>query len=245
MNNNEDRQRALAWRDLQLKFLKETTEDFDYALWLSRLDRSDFDKTAIIIDENQEKRPKGPDCRKGVEKMIEFCQNSSGYENYLILDSDAFPVRKGWQDLLLQKMGGKKYASPVRTELLDTFASHCAIFIKGEHIHDNYPIAPSHNYHNLFGDKVIELGTSLPFDRKDHFPLIRTNKFNLHFLLGAIYYDVFYHHGGGSRKPKTRTCSYHDHIYNPKDIWGIEQDIFDRLQKDPWKLIRLLQQGNV
>jgi hypothetical protein len=245
MNNNQDRQRALVWRDLQLLFLKRTTDDFDYALWLSRLDRSDFEKTAIIIGENHEERPKGIDCRIGVETMLHFCKNSPGYEAYLILDSDAFPVRKNWRDLLLCKMGDKKYASPVRTELLDTFASHCAIFIKAEHIHDSYPISPSEDYHNLKGDKVIELGTAMPLNREDHFPLIRTNKYNMHFLLGAIYFDMFFHHGGGSRKPVTRTCVYHDHIYDPNDLCRIEADMFDRLQTDPVGYIELLQHGNV
>src|SRR5262249_8957286 len=145
-----------------------------------------------------------------LKTLLEYAR-SRPYAHYLILDSDAFPVRRGWLDWLLRKMGECRFAAPVRCENLDTFPHPCALFIKVEAIGDEFDFSPGFAYRNLLREPVLDTATGL---NRDHwFPLVRTNRLNVHPVLAALYYDLFYHHGAGSRQGLLRSVKqgYYEH----------------------------------
>jgi hypothetical protein len=229
-------QREGFWCACQQRFIAATTDDYDHAVYLNRSDRQLF-PGAIIVGENH-----GPhtvlEAQKTLRALLEFAR-SHPYAYYLILDSDAFPVRRGWLPLLLQKMGARRFAAPVRYENLDTFPHPCALFIKGEAITDAFDFAPSFQYRNLLGEPALDLGSALP--REHWFPLIRSNRCNVHPVLAAVYYDVFYHHGGGSRRVFLRSVmqGYYEHLVGDAD--AEEKQAFAALQQDPEGFIRRLR----
>ena len=83
------------WLDLQLKFLKATTEDFDHVtvLW-KRQTSTFFSKTNVI--EPQTKYTLSEAHLKGFEYLVYyFTERMEEFEYFLILDSDAFPIKTG------------------------------------------------------------------------------------------------------------------------------------------------------
>ena len=66
------------------------------------------------------------------------------------------------------------------------------------------------------------------------FPLLRTNRRNPNLLAAGIYYDIFYHHGCGSRPFYMRTMSYYNEI--GIDSEKLKKQLFD----DPDKFIKWL-----
>jgi hypothetical protein len=223
------------WSRLQRRFIDATTTDYDFAVYLNRVDPQLFPR-ATIIGENQ--RTRGPlESVTSIEQLLAFAR-ANPYENYLILDSDAFPVRPDWLNFLLQRMGSYKYAAPIRFENLDTFPHPCAFFIKGEAIHDPLDFTPTFHYRNLLGERIFELGTGV--NTQHLFPLLRSNQYNPHPILAGLYYDLFYHHGAGSRKVYLRSfmSGYYSHLAVADDA---EDKIFCALNRDPDQFIARLR----
>ena len=165
------------------------------------------------------------------------------YENYLILDSDCWPVRKGWLELLLKKMGQFPFAAPYRIENLDLFPHPSAFFIKGQHIRDNRLDFQRDGLflNNLLNISIADVGSSVPASAV--FPLIRSNRKNPHPVFSAIYYDIFYHHGCGSRVKRTRTdeFNYYGHMISFEESIRKEEELYDLLVKNPRSFIETLR----
>src|SRR5262245_10528721 len=106
-------QREAFWCHLQQRFIASTTDDYDYAVYLNRVDRGLF-PSALIVGENNGPRT-SLETQITLKSLLEYAR-SRPYAHYLILDSDAFPVRRGWVELLLNKMGECRFAAPVRYE---------------------------------------------------------------------------------------------------------------------------------
>src|SRR4051812_38138190 len=91
--NDSDYQKQLL--DLQLRFLHKTTNDFDHLVVSSRnLSCSYFEsKTSVrIIGDTTLKT--GEAHLAGLRLLIEeFRKVQDKYQNFLILDSDAFPIK--------------------------------------------------------------------------------------------------------------------------------------------------------
>jgi hypothetical protein len=229
-------QREAFWCHLQQRFIASTTHDYDYAVYLNRVDRGLF-PSALIVGENNGPRT-SLETQITLKSLLEYAR-SRPYAHYLILDSDAFPVRRGWVELLVKKMGECRFAAPVRFENLDTFPHPCALFIKREAIGDHFDFAPSFDYHDLLRQPVLDVGTAIKRDRC--FPLVRTNRINVHPILAGLYYDVFYHHGGGSRRALLRSVfhGYYDHLVSDEET--AEKRTFAELQQDPEGFINRLR----
>jgi hypothetical protein len=229
--------RNATWARLQRQFIETTTADYDYAVYLNRTERTLFDH-AIIIGENSQPISHLETLRTLNERLV-FAR-ANPYENYLILDSDAFPVREGWLELLLERMGPRRFAAPVRFENLDTFPHQCALFIKGEAINDPFEFTPEMRYQNLLKERHLEVSTGLSMEQC--FPLVRTNRYNVHPILAGVYYDMFYHHGAGSRRAYLRpmmSSGYYDHLV--PDHLDQEEPLFQELAKDPVAFIARLR----
>ena len=154
------------------------------------------------------------------------------YKRYLVLDSDCFPIREGWMELLDTAMArfGKKFAAPARTENLHVFPHPCAVYTSDPALLQ-FSIVESRN---LLGGAFTENQCSAPAEA--WLPLLRTNQRQRHPLLAAIYYDCFYHHGCGSRAFRLRpvTTEYYEHIL---PYYGDPDALIEELLANPQRFV--------
>lgn len=129
--------------------------------------------------------------------------NAQNDDILIFLDSDAFPVRSGW-DLIVSKMLTKTPVVAIRrSENWDALSEknedhpHCSFIATTKAFWEANKMA--HDDSNKccgwnIGEKLKQLGYR-------YTALERTNAVNLHPLMFGIYGDIIYHHGGGSRLP--------------------------------------------
>jgi hypothetical protein len=220
-NDNPDQQ---LWLDLQLKFLRATTVDFDHIVVLSDGLTNDYfeSKTKVLVPENTQ--PKASEAHfLGLNRLTQyFLQHQDQYENFLYMDADAFPIKQNWLGALLKKMQpeervdyqtgafltnkskGRHYdiAAVLRSENLESRLHASVLFVKTQALHNiSFELG-------IAGDDLAgnpESDVFIPAYQRDlrrlAFPLIRTNKNNVHPLACGIYFDMFYHHACGSGRP--------------------------------------------
>lgn len=205
------------WLDLQLKFLKATTANFDhYALV--------FDKKSTYFDDRTNVIPCGPEGKRvrnsqahiaGLKHVLATFKGKNQYDYFLFLDSDAFPIRINWIDLLTQRMANSfEIAVPIRFENLEQRLHASILFCK--------PSALSHlsfASRNIGSDLLqgsendVTIGDYQDKRRRQAYILMRSNKFSVNPLLCGVYSDMFYHHCCGSgRNYNMRARTYWDHI---------------------------------
>jgi hypothetical protein len=218
----KDDEKQREWLKLQLCFLKATTDLFDHVtvVWGGIKDTDFPDGTTTVQPEVDFG---GYDAhRKGLGYLLHvFRQYQDSYDHFLFLDSDAFPIKKGWVHHLIERMSeypnfddegvvlptttGRHFdiAIPVRAENLETRLHSSILFVKKEalpHISFEYAPVPRGD---LCGD--LEADLHLPEYETDRrhlaYPLMRSNQWNVHPLACGVYYDMFYHHCCGSGRP--------------------------------------------
>ena len=209
------------WLDLQLSFLKATTQDFDHiALLYSPVDSDYFSSRTETIriapftsDSSSVAHATGLRILNNA-----FQSRRKIYKHFLFLDSDAFPIRDDWQSILLNKMEHHTVAMPVRTEDLET-RPHASILFAKDDILDSLDFKVGVSGKDLIGNIESDiLAGKFQRERDEIFTLIRSNKFNIHPALCGIYYDCFYHHCCGSgRAYNLRSRDYWDVVCD-KDI---------------------------
>jgi hypothetical protein len=216
-------------------------------------------KTTIKTTVNYARKLMGPrtvesEHTRGLNAVLDYFRQHPGYENYLILDSDAFPFQDGWLEKLLGWMKGgagmqeKYFAAAVRTENLDTFPHPCVFFVRGSFLAKaSFDFrGRAHAPHiNLLGDPLADVGSAIsPMHEGRHvmLPLLRTNAWNPHPVLGAIYGGMFYHHGAGSRELSIRiiNAGYFDHFIPRAAHSAVEAELYAELCADPDRLMRKL-----
>lgn len=215
--NDSDQQ--LKWLELQLKALENTTENWDHVVVLSEgIQTNNFDgKTEIIVPEDKTLKYSDAHCR-GLNLLRDyFFSFRSDYEYFLFLDSDAFPIRKNWIATLVNKMKSSdqfnqngystgvtynrnyEVASIIRSENLETRLHASVLFVPSLYL-DKIKFENGKSGSDLLCN--IESDIYIPqyqfISRCTAFPLIRTNKTNVHHLACGVYYDMFYHHACGS-----------------------------------------------
>ena len=124
----------------------------------------------------------------------------------IVMDSDAFPIKEGWFEILLDSISSNKYqlAGVWRDELSEAITPYihpsCMCFSTKFVLENNLKLdffglnnkEVKHDTLSSFTDKANELNFSL-------LKWKRSNKNNFHRLMGGIYGDFIYHHGAGSR----------------------------------------------
>lgn len=210
------------WFDTQLKFLKATTKDFDYIIVNNNCSPNLFKGATHILSG-------GGNHQSGLQKIKKFF-NSKHYKYGLILDSDAFPISTQW----FEHLKGHEIASVVRFENLDSFPHPCVLWFKKSSI-DRIKFEYQH-VKNLVNYECEELVVAI---KDGFFPLLRTNVWNPHPILCAIYYDCFYHHGAGSRPNRFRAITrakYYKRYQKPPIL-------FESLARDGKQFISNLRFG--
>ncbi|QXP84577.1 sulfotransferase domain-containing protein [Methylococcus sp. Mc7] len=126
--------------------------------------------------------------------------------NYIVtIDSDTFPLDPSWLEQLIRALHGNVVLSGIwRDELSKAITPYihpsCLAttidFIRLHNIRFDF-IAP--NTQNEIHDTLSVLTETAQRYNYETFKLVRSNKKNIHRLIGGIYGGIVYHHGAGSR----------------------------------------------
>jgi hypothetical protein len=212
----------LRWLDLQLRFLKATTPIFDHVTFLYGEKRSEFEERTTII-QDPHPRPSAIDCDnikgasadhiRGLNALATyFKKHQNQYNHFLFLDSDAFPIRCGWLPTLRARMNKYRVGIPIRFENMETRFHSSILFINQKATLPRIEFSASHKLGRLDLLSRPECDVVVPaLENRGRFivyPLLRSNKLEIHKLLCGVYYDMFYHHGCGCRKLHMRGVNY-------------------------------------
>lgn len=242
-------ERTSFWYKLQIEFLKKTVKNFRHVVCVNgHMDHGLFSESKVITASNEhccnaiDGLDQSKNHFKGLSALVNYFRNSRS-EDYLILDSDCFPVMESWHDCLKSKMGDLKFAAPYRVENLDCFPHPCAFFIRGKHVHDEELNFVPSEVRSLIGKDVKDVGCGIPTD--NCYPLIRSNFVNLHPVFSAIYNHMFYHHGCGSRSLLTRSIlhGYFDHYLDEDFHLYKMENLINQLEDNSQGFIDLLMRG--
>ena len=224
------------WLTLQERFLRKTTKNYDYAVFLNSVSNPEnFDHLKVIgsLNAGVVEAP----CLNhlyGLQQIVEYCR-SNKYDRYLILDSDAFPINAEWQDIDCD------LAAVVRYENLDLFPHPSAMFFSHKVLDDMNFISvdelPSEKAF-MWAEGVHKDPTlDIPF-----YPLVRSNVWNPHPVMAGVYHDMFFHMGAGSRFPVLRASlrKYHRQYLDDRAIC---KAIYNELKEDAEGYINKLRFG--
>jgi hypothetical protein len=238
------------WYELQLKFIQKTTKNFKHIVFLNGNCDEDHFSQSEIVGRNEGEFGKTPGLTQtyshsiGLECIIRYFRNYQA-DNYLILDSDCFPIMQNWDSILLNKMEldyNPDFASPVRFEQLELFPHPCAVFIKGSSMQKEYfdNIVKIARVKNLLQTNMQDNSCGMPIEKC--YPLLKSNVVSPHPVFAIIYNHLFYHHGSGARFPKTRaiTQGYFDHYISQKAHAVRHKMLFEKLFENPDEFIHWL-----
>ncbi len=204
------------WRTLQRKFVGETAGDHHYGVIVNGGDAGLYPECVSALPDTVSHR-QAIDVALGL-----FRENEGKFDNFLLLDSDCWPVRRDWQRVAAGLMGADYlYAATVRIENFDLFPHPSAVLMKRGFLKSaNFGFSRGPN---LLGLEVSDVGAAMPREldgKQIWYPLIKTNKVAPHPLYASVYGDLFYHHCAGSRGIGFRANSFgfYDHIIWPRRV---------------------------
>jgi hypothetical protein len=216
------------WYRNQMDFLRKTTDVFDHFVFLNRAEPDAF-QFSVVVGMNNDEESEGFSIGNhqhilGMNALGEFFR-SRRYRRYLLLDSDCFPVVQGWKETLDGMLGrtGKKFAAPVRYEELSSFPHPSAIYSSDPEVFRFHMSDTRDILGNQFWDTLM-------VNEEGVLPLVRTNFWSMHPLIGSVYGGMFYHHGAGSRHFTSHAFNmhYYDHIDMPDS-----HEVLREFDKDP------------
>jgi len=190
------------WLALQLTALRATV-DFEHVAIVPTENRFPNDTSAIEyfsehtnIIQQTESGPFHSVCLSAIQDH--FLERWKEFDGFLFLDSDAFPIRKGWFETLSKLMGRREIAAIYRPEFNETRLHASVVFV----------IPRARRKLEFVWAKRMARGGGVERDTyidpynddwlRAH-RLVRTNRINVHPMLAGVYGDMFYHHGHGSR----------------------------------------------
>ena len=232
------------WLELQMRFLERTTQEFRHAVFLNGpVDRSLF-RNSEIVGTHHEDRTLAVDGEgqsgnhaNGLFALLDYFRSHRA-ENYLILDSDCFPIYPGWLEVLLRKMQAApdfrpQIAAAVRTENLDVFPHPCVMLIRGDAIRERWLNLGVGRNRSLLQTPVEDNGCSIPLEKC--YPLLKSNVYSHHPMFATVYNHMFYHHACGSRDlmPRCVLQGYFDHYIPFEENVRVKNELFERLIADP------------
>jgi hypothetical protein len=129
-----------------------------------------------------------------------LAQVSADVQYVVTLDSDSFPVRDDWLDVLIGACErGAAVTGVYRDEMAPTIRPFVHVSGLCARLSDLRSLDASFNRHpgQDVGQNITE---ELRSRGREVAPLHRSNSVSCHFLMGGLYGDVIYHHGAGSRR---------------------------------------------
>lgn len=179
------------WYPIQTKYLSENSFNFEHAIYLNNIN---IEHKGVVVGRTNTSDKGYIQHLNGLCELIKYAMYGD-YRAWLILDCDCFPIVNNWESLL-----NNRNSAIVRIENFDTFIHPSCVYCVDKSI--RFSIS---DVTNLLGDnfsEIIGVGDG-------YFPLFRTNMLNYHKVAYGIYYNAFYHHGAGSRRPIFRSDSYY------------------------------------
>lgn len=233
------------WYRLQKHFIeKNTLIPYDFKIITNNVNDSLFDDNEVFCVNN-----KNIGHPAAIKQMLYHMREQDSYSHYLILDSDCFPVRPGWHEILDQQMKrfDKSIAAPIRYENLDIFPHPCFVYMSQNGVNNPNVNFDYTEIENLLGDTIDEVGGAMCNVSNEVLPLLRSNRVNLHPLAAGIYHHILYHHAAGSRGFDFRLIkdyNYCSHWINNDTHNKLGADLFDALITDPDSFIDTLMHGH-
>jgi hypothetical protein len=211
--------------------VSESAGDYEYGVIVNGGDPKLYPNSVLHI-------PTKVSHSQGVKHVLDiFRAHRHRFTHFLLLDSDCWPVRPDWIDVLNNLMGDKYlYAAPIRVENFDTFPHPSAFYMKAEFLDQvNFGFDRTAN---LLGVGVSDVAAAMPQylnDQQIWYPLIKTNYLSPHPLYATVYGDLFYHHCAGSRGLGFRANSFgfYGHIFTKKTHRIIYNQVTAHLLQNP------------
>jgi len=212
----------LEWLQIQKYFIESTTKDYHLVGVVPNPVRNcTIHNNIDIIGESYQVAEPVDYHMLGLRAIkAYFEENQDKFDRLLILDSDAFPIRKEWQQHLESAMTHLveycEIACPIRCELLELRLHASILYARSEALpylefkngYFNGRHTPRRCLLTAWNDRGIFLPHYETTRRIFVLPLLKSNQYTDGLLTGSIYYDLFYHHGAGSRRRQTRARAY-------------------------------------
>lgn len=251
-----DHARTEKWYEIQLRLLDQTTtpNTYDHVVVANRCKPEIFKRSRVASVRGDGAPDASHEHMNGLRDLWRYFNEHPEYDHYLILDSDAFPFQVNWLERLLvwmredDRLPERQWASVVRCENLDTFPHPCVLFVKGQFLRDVGDRTGERTFRvddlqNLLGYSFRDLYVDLPKEvngKPVWLPMTRTNVWNVHPVLAALYGGMFYHHGAGSRTMEIRSVTLRnfDHYYPRWKHTTLEENIWVEISMNPIIFIR-------
>lgn len=193
---------SLHWMPLQKQFLDSTTKAFKFVVFLNHVENNELLENIEVVGINREEHHESIEHLLGLRELLRFARTTD-YRHYLILDSDCFPIIP-WQTILNPYLTIYDSVNAVRAENCSAFPHPCICYFN-DPIKLNFEIKDNRDFKGDVKRDII-------CTSQKYFPLLRTNRRNRHLLAAAIYFDLFYHHGCGSRDFYMRGLDYYQNL---------------------------------
>jgi hypothetical protein len=201
---NEAEARDYPWIDLCLRQIERHSRGSSYEVLV--FDSSWLPEHRKIMEDYPmvrrfQPRQEGRSLRHGpaLDRLVKRVR--PGTEFVITLDTDSFPIRDGWIENLTGRLTGDVLLAGVwRDEMLPVkpaFIHPTCLAIRRSTLQDlgaGFAIGAGADVASNITDAVHARGARTS-------KLWRSNRWNPHFLMGAVYGDLIYHQGAGSRAP--------------------------------------------
>src|SRR3954454_3326596 len=201
---NEEEARDYPWVELCLRQIERHSRGSSYEVLV--FDNSWLPEHREIIENDPkvrrfQPRQEGRSLRHGpsLDRLVKRVR--PGTEFVITLDTDSFPIRDGWIENLTGRLTGDVLLAGVwRDEMLPVkpaFIHPTCLAIRRSTLQDlgaGFAIGSGADVASNITDAVHARGARTS-------KLWRSNRWNPHFLMGAVYGDLIYHQGAGSRAP--------------------------------------------
>jgi hypothetical protein len=211
---NADEAREYPWIDLCLKQIERHSRGSSYEVLV--WDNTWLPEHRELIEKNPKVRrfepsEPGSDVRHGasLDQLVRQVRPRTKY--VITLDTDSFPIRDGWIENLTGRLTGDTLLAGVwRDEMLPrkpAFVHPSCLAIRKRTLRElgaKFMVGSGADVAHNVTLAVEESGAGVS-------KLRRSNHYNPHFLMGAVYGDLIYHQGAGSRAPTFSARSDSDH----------------------------------
>lgn len=210
---NRDEAIAYPWIDVCLRQIERHTPAKSYRIFV--WDNSHLDSHRDILEQHPAVRVFRPD--PGVALMHGpsldklYRRIPDRFDYIVTLDTDSFPVRNGWLANLIGRLDdGAELAGVWREEMAPAVQPyvHPSCFAARRSTLERLGIP----FTRGDGKDVCWNITQAVLAEGGHISRMRrSNSRNVHFLLGALYADLVYHQGAGSRQAKFHVATEREH----------------------------------